>query len=196
MSLPEPVFDANLRSPRPMRSLFIPHGRSHPRKRIMGTIGRNPSSSRSGRAGLGAHQTIAIFGCGPLGLLLMALAKAYGAKKVIVFDIDQARIDFALKYAADVGIACELNTQGQEPLSFATEAVERVTKEHGLGAGVDVAIDASGSENGIQMGVVMTKPSGTYVQAGLSKPLTSVPMFLSTAKELTVKGWSKNERLC
>lgn len=113
------------------------------------------------RAGLGANQTVAIFGCGPLGCLIMALAKAYGAKKIIVFDIEKARVDFALSYAADIGVVSELNTQGQEPLSFASEAVERVVRKYGLGPGVDVAIDASGSESGIQMGVIMTKPGGT-----------------------------------
>lgn len=113
------------------------------------------------RAGLGAHQTVAIFGCGPLGLLIMALAKAYGAKKIIVFDIDKPRVDFALKYAADIGIASELNTKGQEPMRFATEAVERVMRKYGLEPGVDIAIDASGAESGMQMGVIITKPGGT-----------------------------------
>lgn len=113
------------------------------------------------RSGLSAHQTVAIFGCGPLGLLIMALAKAYGAKKIIVFDIDKARVDFALKYAANIGIVNEINSKAQEPMSFATEAVERVIKKHGLGSGVDIAIDASGSESGMQMGVIMTKPGGT-----------------------------------
>lgn len=157
------------------------------------------------RAGLGAHQTVAIFGCGPLGLLIMALAKAYGAKKIIVFDIDKARVNFALSYAADIGVVNEINTRAQEPMSFAKEAVERVVKKYGLGSGVDIAIDASGSESGMQMGVIMTKPGGTCknlsnwssthmtykkldVQAGLSKPLAAMPMFLITAKELTVKG--------
>lgn len=91
----------------------------------------------------------------------MALAKAYGAKKIIVFDIDKARVDFATSYCADIGILNEINTKGQEPMRFVTEAVEQVVKQYGLGPGVDIAIDASGSESGMQMGVIITKPGGT-----------------------------------
>jgi len=91
----------------------------------------------------------------------MALAKAYGAKKIIVFDIDKARVDFALKYAANIGVVSEVNTKGLESLAFAMEVAERVKKEYGLGEGVDVAIDASGSEPGMQTGLVLTRPGGT-----------------------------------
>lgn len=34
-------------------------------------------------ADLRANQTVVVFGCGPIGLLCQAVAKAYGAKKVI-----------------------------------------------------------------------------------------------------------------
>lgn len=51
----------------------------------------------------------------------MALARAYGAKKIIAFDIEQSRVDFAVKYNADVGIVCPFNTEKIEPLTFAMD---------------------------------------------------------------------------
>ncbi|KKK21437.1 hypothetical protein AOCH_000134 [Aspergillus ochraceoroseus] len=50
------------------------------------------------RADLRAHQTVAIFGCGPIGLITAAVAHAYSAKKIIAFDINPDRVAFAKKY--------------------------------------------------------------------------------------------------
>ncbi|KAK9420138.1 putative Enoyl reductase (ER) domain-containing protein [Seiridium unicorne] len=50
------------------------------------------------RADLRAHQTIAIFGCGPIGLITAAVAHAYSVKKIIAFDINPGRVEFARKY--------------------------------------------------------------------------------------------------
>lgn len=80
-----------------------------------------------------------------------------------------------------------------------------VIEKYGLGSGVDLTIEATGAEACVQMAVVLTKSGGTckfaivkcpiehiltitVIQAGLGKPLTSVPLFLFTAKELTMKG--------
>ena len=39
-------------------------------------------------------------GCGPIGVLCQAVAKSYGAKKMIGVDISQSRAEFAKKCAA------------------------------------------------------------------------------------------------
>ncbi|RDW74919.1 hypothetical protein BP6252_06061 [Coleophoma cylindrospora] len=140
------------------------------------------------RANMRAHQTVAVFGCGPLGLLVMAVARAYGVRKIIAFDVEQSRVDFAVKYNADIGVVSPMNTESVEPLKFATDFMEEVMKKHGLGSGVDLTIEASGAEPCVQMAVLLTKPGGTIMAAGLGKPLTSVPLFQFTAKDLTMKG--------
>jgi len=147
-------------------------------------------------------------GCGPLGLLIMAVARAYNVRRIIAFDVEQSRVDFATSYNADVGILSPFNTDGQEPLAFATDFMTKVIKEQGLGSGVDLVIEASGAEACTQMAVVLAKPGGTstyfgdervvrvfadfevVIQAGLGRPLSSVPLFLFTAKELNMKGIS------
>ncbi|KAI0470085.1 xylitol dehydrogenase [Xylariaceae sp. FL0804] len=140
------------------------------------------------RAALNYNQTLAIFGCGPLGLLFLAVAKAYGVRKVVVFDIEQSRVDFAVKYGADVGIVPPKKGEEVESLAFAQDYAAEVVREHKLGNGFDVTVDASGAEVCSQMAICMLKNGGTCVQAGLGKPLTSVPLFLLTAKELNIKG--------
>lgn len=91
----------------------------------------------------------------------MAVARAYGVRKIIAFDIEKSRVDFAVKYKADIGIVSPVNTESKEPLKFATDFMEEVIKKHGLGSGVDLAIEASGAESCVHMGVVLTKPGGT-----------------------------------
>ncbi|KAL4791223.1 chaperonin 10-like protein [Aspergillus venezuelensis] len=148
------------------------------------------------RAGLTASKTLAIFGCGPLGLLVIAIAKAYGVRKVIVFDIEQSRLDFALSYGADIGILSPppptppSDGSKPDPLTHATTFTSSIIKTHNLGhgQGIDISIEASGAEICAQMALTILKPGGTCIQAGLGKQLTSVPLFLLTAKELTLKG--------
>lgn len=99
-------------------------------------------------------------GCGPLGLLVMAVARSYGVKKIIAFDIEQSRVDFAVKYGADVGIVSPLNTGGVPPLDFASDFISETMEQHNLGSGVDLTIEASGAETCVHMGVYITKPGG------------------------------------
>ncbi|KAF4448154.1 alcohol dehydrogenase -like domain-containing [Fusarium albosuccineum] len=140
------------------------------------------------RASLNSHQTLAIFGCGPLGLLVLAVAKAYGVRKIVIFDIEQSRVDFAVKYGAHQGIVPPRREAEKEPLAFAQDYASSLSKELDLGGGFDVTIEASGAEACAQMAICALKNGGTCIQAGLGKPLTSVPLFLLTAKELSIKG--------
>lgn len=42
-----------------------------------------------------ADQAVLVFGYGPMGVLCQAVAKAYGAKKVIGVDVVKSRLGFA-----------------------------------------------------------------------------------------------------
>lgn len=54
------------------------------------------------RVDLRAHHALAIFGCGPIGLITAAVAHAYSASKIIGFDINPARVEFAKKYTSPI----------------------------------------------------------------------------------------------
>lgn len=47
-----------------------------------------------------SNQVVVIFGCGPVGLLCMAVARALGARRVVAVDINKERLEFAKGYAA------------------------------------------------------------------------------------------------
>lgn len=121
-------------------------------------------------ADLRAGQTVVVFGCGPIGVLCQAVAKAYGAKKVIGVDISQSRAEFAKKFAADeVYVPTAVKKEGQDPVDAARAMAEHIIDLFGLGDGADIVLECTGAEPCIQAGIYAAKKGGTYVQAGMGK---------------------------
>ncbi|KAI1609549.1 D-xylulose reductase A [Exophiala viscosa] len=132
------------------------------------------------QSGLKQSDTCVIFGAGPVGLLCCAVAKAFGAKKVVAVDINRERLDFAKSYAAD-------STFEPSKVS-APENAQRLISENALGVGADVAIDASGAEPSVQTAVHVLRAGGSYVQGGMGRDEITFPIMAACTKELTVKG--------
>lgn len=125
-------------------------------------------------------QSVVVFGAGPVGLLCCAVATAFGASKVIAVDIQQPRLDFAQKYAT---------TSTFMPSKVAAqENAARLNKENDLGAGADVAIDASGAEPSVHTGIHVLRNGGTYVQGGMGRSEIQFPIMAACSKELTLRG--------
>ncbi|KAJ5631726.1 uncharacterized protein N7484_011826 [Penicillium longicatenatum] len=125
-------------------------------------------------------QSVVVFGAGPVGLLCCAVAAAFGASKVIAVDIQQPRLDFAQKYAT--------TSTFMPSMVPATENAERLIKENDLGAGADVAIDASGAEPSVHTGIHVLRNGGTYVQGGMGRSEIQFPIMAACSKELTLRG--------
>ncbi|OJJ48067.1 hypothetical protein ASPZODRAFT_14220 [Penicilliopsis zonata CBS 506.65] len=125
-------------------------------------------------------QSVVVFGAGPVGLLCCAVARAFGASKVIAVDIQPLRLEFAKNYAAT-----SIFAPSAVP---ATENAARLIKENGLGPGADVAIDASGAEPSVHTGIHVLRTGGTYVQGGMGKNEIQFPIMAACTKELNVKG--------
>lgn len=77
-------------------------------------------------------------GCGPLGLLILAVAKAYGVRKVCMFDIEKSRTDFATSYGADSAFVPPKKEDGKDSLEYAQEYASKMIKELDVGNGFDV----------------------------------------------------------
>lgn len=79
-------------------------------------------------------ETIAVFGCGPVGLMAQKVARHMGASRVIGVDLVPERLEMARKAA------------GSETINVAEEdAIERI-RELTHGRGADVCVDAVGME--------------------------------------------------
>lgn len=121
-------------------------------------------------AELKGGQTVLVFGCGPIGVLCQAVAKAYGASKVIGVDISESRAQFAKDFAADdVYVSRKLSDAPEDPVEAARAVGEKIVRDYSLGDGADVVLECTGAEPCIQAGVFAAKKGGTYVQAGMGK---------------------------
>lgn len=81
---------------------------------------------------------VAVFGCGPIGLAAIALARCAGAAKILAFDTQAARCRIASALGADAAFDVpELQAAGSRP------AAE--IRAHTRGAGVAMAIEATGA---------------------------------------------------
>ncbi|MDH4213604.1 MAG: zinc-binding dehydrogenase [Candidatus Thorarchaeota archaeon] len=98
--------------------------------------------------------TVVIIGAGPIGQMMVMLAKKHGASTVIATDLADLRRDIALKAGADIVI----NPSEEDP-------VERV-REETSGRGADVVIEAVGLPKLWEQAVKMTRDAGTTVLFG------------------------------
>jgi len=132
------------------------------------------------QAGIRPGQSIVVFGAGPVGLLCMGVAKAFGADKIVAVDLNEERLKFAKSYAATDVIAPQRES--------AEDSAKRIIEAAGLGDGADAVIDATGAEPCIQTSIHILKTGGTYVQGGMGKSDITFPIMAMCTKEITCKG--------
>ncbi|RKF56365.1 putative D-xylulose reductase A [Erysiphe neolycopersici] len=125
-------------------------------------------------------QNVVVMGAGPVGLLCCAVAKAFGASKIVSVDIQPSRTSFAIDFAATHTFIPEHTS--------AEENAARLIREVDLGPGADVVIDASGAESSIQTSIHTLRRGGVFVQGGMGKPDINFPILALCIKEVTVKG--------
>ncbi|KAK9859159.1 hypothetical protein MYU51_016225 [Penicillium brevicompactum] len=131
-------------------------------------------------AGNMQEKSVIVFGAGPVGLLCCAVARAFGASKVVAVDVVPARLSSAVKYGAThtYQMTSETPEKNSEDLLAAT----------GIVGGADIALDATGAEPCLNCGILALTQGGTFVQVGLGKPNPSLPVGQICDKELVFKG--------
>jgi D-xylulose reductase len=124
--------------------------------------------------------SVVVFGAGPVGLLCCAVAKAFGARKIIAVDVQPNRLKFAIEYAATAHYQ-------SRPIT-AQENATSIILQNDLALGADVAIEASGVESCIETAIYCLRKGGSYVQAGMGRDKCSFPIMEVCTKELAVSG--------
>ncbi|MEG9438583.1 glutathione-dependent formaldehyde dehydrogenase [Edaphobacter sp. HDX4] len=82
-------------------------------------------------AEINSGDTVAIFGCGPVGMMAIACAQHLGAGRVFAIDQVASRLEMARKH-------------GAEAIDFSKESPVEVLRELTMGSGPDRVIDAVG----------------------------------------------------
>ncbi|MEM1929262.1 MAG: zinc-dependent alcohol dehydrogenase family protein [Thermofilaceae archaeon] len=106
--------------------------------------------------GLEPGDTVAVVGAGPIGLLMVQLAKMWGASRVYAVDLIDRRLSLARQLGADVAI----NTGREDPVEVLRGDTE--------GIGVDVAIEAVGSSKAIELAVKLARRGGRVLIFGVA----------------------------
>jgi threonine 3-dehydrogenase len=115
-------------------------------------------------AGPIAGQTVLVTGCGPIGLMSIAVAKACGSSTVFATEMNEQRRKMAKTMGADVVIN-----------PAAEDSVARILQETG-GTGVDALLEMSGNPTAIQQGFKSLRAGGRASLLGI--PTENVPLDL------------------
>jgi L-iditol 2-dehydrogenase len=63
------------------------------------------------RADVDREKTVLVMGAGPIGLVTMLAARAFGALRIIIVDVDQYRLSVAKSLGADETIKVSISAQ-------------------------------------------------------------------------------------
>lgn len=119
--------------------------------------------------------SVGVFGCGPVGLLLIQLARAAGAASVFATDLLPHRLTAACRFGAREVLA---TADGRE-----REEILRATE----GRGVDVAFEVAGENHAVETAVALARPGGRVVLVGIpSDDRTSFSASAARRKGLTL----------
>jgi len=126
--------------------------------------------------GIRPGERVGVFGCGPIGLLLIQLARAAGATTIVATDV----LPHRLAAARQAGATLAVRANGESAHAELREATN--------GHGVDVAFEAAGVDDSIETSVALAAPAGTVVVVGIpSNDRTSFKASAARRKGLTLK---------
>lgn len=117
-----------------------------------------------------AGQTVAVTGCGPIGLMAVAICRASGAAHILATDVGAYRLELARKMGADTVVDV-------------TESNSEVAVGH---EGRDVLLEFSGHPEAISQGLDMLRPGGRAALLGLPADVVQ----LNLAEQVILKGIS------
>jgi len=75
------------------------------------------------RANIGPETNVLIMGAGPIGLVTMLSARAFGAPRIVVVDVDDHRLSVAKNLGADDIVKVSTNIQVYSIKSFLKSAI-------------------------------------------------------------------------
>jgi len=122
-------------------------------------------------------RSVAIFGCGPIGLFAVGTALTAGASQVLALEIAPYRLELARQLFPD---AVVLN-----PLE---ENVERIVRERTEGRGMDVSVELSGSAVATRQCFQILRKGGRVSLVGLGGDVTLNPTADIIYREAQVYG--------
>jgi len=130
---------------------------------------------------LQTEQSVAVFGCGGVGLSCIMLALAKGASTILAVDVSSD----ALAKAKSLGATHTVQVQGKQSSQEITQIIQQLSITLD---GFDLTLDAAGFATTSEAAVYATRPGGRMVQVGLPHTPPSIPMARVAGKEIHIVG--------
>jgi 2-desacetyl-2-hydroxyethyl bacteriochlorophyllide A dehydrogenase len=130
-------------------------------------------------SGVTPGDSVAVLGLGPVGLCAVQVAKAAGAAPVVAIDSVPARLDVA-------------RGLGAHAVHLTEESPRDVVRALTGGRGVDVAIDAVGHPDALDLAIRLARKAGTVNAIGVYAERAEVHMGLVWIKAITLRSGHAN----
>ncbi|EDO32810.1 predicted protein [Nematostella vectensis] len=129
------------------------------------------------RAGITIGSNVLVCGAGPIGLVTLLTAKACGASKVAITDLDEGR----LKKARELGADYTIKVESRDGRDMARKVQE-------LLGPADQTVECTGAESSIHTGIYATKSGGVLVIVGMGKSKITLPIVDALCREVDIRG--------
>lgn len=131
------------------------------------------------RAKIGKDDVVVISGAGCLGLGMITTARKYDPKALIALDLNEERLETALKFGCDLTI------------NPAKGNLETIINELSGGYGCDVYIEATGHPSSVKQGLEIIRKGGHFIEFSVFlDPVTCDWSVIGDGKELDMYGVS------
>ncbi|CAG7909745.1 sorbitol dehydrogenase [Brassica rapa] len=132
------------------------------------------------RAEVGPETNVLVMGAGPIGLVTMLAARAFGVPKIVIVDVDDNRLSVAKQLGAYgiVKVTTSLEDVGSE--------VEQIQKT--MGSNIDVTFDCAGFNKTMSTALAATRCGGKVCLVGMGHGIMTVPLTPAAAREVDVVG--------
>lgn len=147
------------------------------------------------RAQLPIGSTVLVFGAGAVGLLVAAMAKISGASTVIIADIDEGRVNFAVEnhFAhRSFTVPLKRGNTTEENLDIAKETAAEISKISKVSGGpvgeVDAVFECTGVPSCVQASIYATRPGGKILLIGMGTPVQTLPISAAALREVDIMG--------
>ncbi|XP_068634273.1 sorbitol dehydrogenase-like isoform X2 [Aristolochia californica] len=120
------------------------------------------------RAVVGPETNVLIIGAGPIGLVTMLAARAFGAPRVVIVDVDDSRLAVSKNLGADQVVKVSPNIQDIDQ--------EVVEIQQAMGVVIDITFDCAAFSKTMTTALNATGPGGKVCLVGMGHPELTVPL--------------------
>ena len=121
-------------------------------------------------------EDVLITGAGPIGCMAVAIAKHSGARKVVITDVNEHRLDLARKMGAT------------QAVNVTQKTLDQVIQEEGMNEGFDVGLEMSGNPSAFADMIRTVRNGAKIALLGILPPETPIKWDEVAFKGLVIKG--------